>query len=139
MEQSSLFANSISINTNLLSQNNYQESVRFTTVTLCAISTSIILRLPPSHPFLFVPSHLGDIALPPSPPWHCVPYSIRALVYHSIFWKPPSPYQRSAHMVRRLSTICAENLWHHKNRKNLNRCVVNGATYREKKLKVKHS
>ena len=56
MEQSSLFANSISVNTNLLSQNNYQESVRFISITRCAIGTSVILRLPPSSPFLRVPS-----------------------------------------------------------------------------------
>ena len=98
MEQRSLFANSISLNTKRLSQNNYQESVRFTTVTLCAISTSVILRLPPSPPFLFVPSHLSDIALPPSPPWHCVPYSIRTLVYHSIFWKLPPHLTNAPHI-----------------------------------------
>lgn len=80
MEQSSLFANSISINTNLLSQNNYQESVRYISVTRCAVDTSIILHLAPSTPFL------------------CVPYSIRALVYHSIFWKPTPHLTNAPHI-----------------------------------------
>jgi len=38
VEQRSLFVNSISLKTKRLSQNNYQESVRYISVTLCAIA-----------------------------------------------------------------------------------------------------
>ena len=44
-ERRSLFANSISyLYTKRLPQNNYQESVRYTSVALCAVGTSITLR-----------------------------------------------------------------------------------------------
>ena len=66
IERRSLFANSISLNTKRLSQNSYQEFVRYTSVTLCAVGTSVTLCLPPSPP--------------------CA-YYIRLLVYHSIFQK----------------------------------------------------
>ena len=48
IERRSLFANSISLFTTRLSPNNYQESVCYTSVALCAVSTSVILCLPPS-------------------------------------------------------------------------------------------
>ena len=49
IERRSLFANSISnLYTKRLPQNSYQESVRYTSVALCAVSTSVILCLPPS-------------------------------------------------------------------------------------------
>ena len=49
IEQRSLFANSISnLYTKRLPQNSYQESVRYTSVALCAVSTSVTLCLPPS-------------------------------------------------------------------------------------------
>ena len=44
MEQRSLFVNSISLNTKRLSQNSYQGSVRYTSVALCAVGTSVTLR-----------------------------------------------------------------------------------------------
>ena len=51
IERRSLFANSISnLYTKRLLQNSYQESVRYTSVTLCAVGTSVTLRLPPSTP-----------------------------------------------------------------------------------------
>ena len=69
-EQRSLIAKFVSnLYTKHLPQNSYQESVRYISVTLCAIGTSVILRLSPFLPFL------------------CVPHFIRALVYHSKFWK----------------------------------------------------
>ena len=44
-----LFANSISnLYTKHLPQNSYQESVRYTSVALCAVGTSVILPLSPS-------------------------------------------------------------------------------------------
>ena len=44
-----MFAISISnLYTKRLSQNSYQESVRYASVALCAVGTSVILRLPPS-------------------------------------------------------------------------------------------
>ena len=44
-EQRRMFANSISnLYTKRLPQNSYQESVRYTSVTLCAVSTSVTLR-----------------------------------------------------------------------------------------------
>ena len=44
-ERRSLFANSISyLYTKRLPQNNYQESVRYTSVPLCAVGTSVTLR-----------------------------------------------------------------------------------------------
>ena len=44
-ERRSLFANSISyLYTKRLPQNNYQESVRYTSVPLCAVGTSVPLR-----------------------------------------------------------------------------------------------
>ena len=44
-ERRSLFANSISyLYTKRLPQNNYQESVRYTSVALCAVGTSVTLR-----------------------------------------------------------------------------------------------
>ena len=53
IERRSLFANSISIlYTKRLHQNRYQESVRYTSVALCAVGTSVTLRLPPSPPWL---------------------------------------------------------------------------------------
>ena len=56
MERRSLFANSISnLYTKRLLQNSYQESVRYTSVALCAVGTSVTLRLPPSSPLLSVP------------------------------------------------------------------------------------
>jgi len=46
-----LFANSISnLSTKRLSLNIYQESVRYTSVALCAVGTSVTLRLAPSPP-----------------------------------------------------------------------------------------
>ena len=55
IERRSLFANSISnLYTKRLPQNSYQESVRYTSVALCAVGTSVILRLPPSAPCLRV-------------------------------------------------------------------------------------
>ena len=49
IERRSLFANSISnLYTKRLSPNSYQESVRYTSVALCAVGTSVTLRLPPS-------------------------------------------------------------------------------------------
>ena len=59
IERRSLFANSISLNTKRLSQNSYQEFVRYTSVALC---TSVPSVTP------------------------CA-YYIRLLVYHSIFQK----------------------------------------------------
>jgi len=51
MEQRSLFANSIStLYTKRLSQQGCQESVRYASVALCAIGTSVLLPLPPSSP-----------------------------------------------------------------------------------------
>ena len=45
IERRSLFANSISnLYTKCLSQNSYQESVRYTSVALCAVGTSVILH-----------------------------------------------------------------------------------------------
>ena len=44
IERRSLFANSISLNTKRLSQNSYQEFVRYTSVALCAVSTCVTLR-----------------------------------------------------------------------------------------------
>ena len=45
VERRSLFANSISnLYTKRLSQNSYQESVRYTSVALCAVGTSVTLR-----------------------------------------------------------------------------------------------
>ena len=45
MERQSLFANSISyLYTKRLPQNNYQESVRYISVPLCAVGTSVTLR-----------------------------------------------------------------------------------------------
>ena len=45
IERRSLFANSISnLYTKRLSQNSYQESVRYTSVALCAVGTSVTLR-----------------------------------------------------------------------------------------------
>ena len=70
IERRSLFANAISnLYTKRLPQNSYQESVRYTSVVLCAVGTSLTLRLPP------VPSVTP-----------CA-YDIRLLVYHSIFRK----------------------------------------------------
>ena len=44
-ERQSLFANSISyLYTKRLPQNSYQESVRYTSVALCAVGTSVTLR-----------------------------------------------------------------------------------------------
>ena len=66
-ERRSLFANSISnLYTKRLSQNSYQESVRYTSVALCAVGTSVTLR------------YLRPSVTP------CA-YYIRLLVYHSIF------------------------------------------------------
>ena len=47
----------------------YQEFVSYVSVALCAVSTSVLLRLSPFPPFLRVP------------------YSVRSLVYYVIFWK----------------------------------------------------
>ena len=70
MERWCLFANSISnIYTKRLSQQSYQESVRYTSVALCAVGTSVTLRLSPSSPSLRVP------------------YYVRVLVCHVIFRK----------------------------------------------------
>ena len=44
IERRSLFANSISLFTTRLSPNNYQESVCYTSVALCAVGTSLTLR-----------------------------------------------------------------------------------------------
>ena len=44
IERRSLFANFISLNTKRFSQNSYQESVRYTSVALCAVGTSVTLR-----------------------------------------------------------------------------------------------
>ena len=45
MERRSLFANSISnLYTKRFSQQSYQESVRYTSVALCAVGTSVTLR-----------------------------------------------------------------------------------------------
>ena len=44
IERRSLFANSISLFTTRLSPNNYQESVCYTSVALCAVGTSVTLR-----------------------------------------------------------------------------------------------
>jgi len=43
IEWRSLFANFISLNTKRLSKNNCQESVNYTSVALCAVSTSVTL------------------------------------------------------------------------------------------------
>ena len=65
-----LVANSISnLYTKRLPQNSYQESVRYTSVPLYAVGTSVPLRLPP------VPSVTP-----------CA-YYLRLLVYHPIFRK----------------------------------------------------
>ena len=69
IERRSLFANSISLNTKRLSQNSYQEFVRYTSVALCAVGTSVTLCV------ISVPS----VTL-------CA-YYIRLSVYHSIFRK----------------------------------------------------
>jgi len=51
VERRSLFGNSISnLYTKRLFQNIYQESVGYISVALCAVGTSVILRLPPSPP-----------------------------------------------------------------------------------------
>ena len=69
IERRSLFANSISnLYTKRLPQNYYQESVRYTSVTQCAVA-------PPCHCITSV------LSVTP-----CA-YYIRLLVYHSIFWK----------------------------------------------------
>ena len=69
IELRSLIANSISnLYTKRLSQNSYQESVRYTSVALCAVGTSVTLR------------YLRPSVTP------CA-YYIRRLVYHSIFQK----------------------------------------------------
>ena len=44
IERRSLFANSISLFTTRLSPNNYQESVRYTSVALCAVGISVTLH-----------------------------------------------------------------------------------------------
>ena len=68
-EQRRMFANSISnLYTKRLPQNSYQESVRYTSVALCAVGTSVTLR------------YLRPSVTP------CA-YYIRRLVYHSIFQK----------------------------------------------------
>ena len=69
IERRSLFANSISLNTKRLSQNSYQEFVRYTSVALCAVGTSVTLCV---------------TSVPSVTP--CA-YYIRLLVYHSIFQK----------------------------------------------------
>ena len=69
IELRSLIANSIvNLYTKRLSQNSYQESVRYTSVALCAVGTSVTLR------------YLRPSVTP------CA-YYIRLLVYHSIFQK----------------------------------------------------
>ena len=69
IERRSLFAISISnLYTKRLSQNSYQESVRYASVALCAVGTSLTLR------------YLRPSVTP------CA-YYIRLLVYHSIFRK----------------------------------------------------
>ena len=69
IERRSLFANSISnLYTKRLSPNSYQESVRYTSVALCAVGTSVTLR------------YLRPSVTP------CA-YYIRLLVYQSIFQK----------------------------------------------------
>ena len=55
----------------LISPKSNQDSVRYTSVALCAAGTSMILCLTPSALLL------------------CVPYYVRALVRHSIFWMNP--------------------------------------------------
>jgi len=51
VERRSLFGNSISnLYTKRLFQKIYQESVGYISVALCAVGTSVILRLPPSPP-----------------------------------------------------------------------------------------
>ena len=69
IERRSLFANSISLNTKRLSQNSYQEFVRYTSVALCAVGTSVTLCV---------------TSVPSVTP--CA-YYIRLLVYYSIFQK----------------------------------------------------
>ena len=55
-ERRSLFANFISnLYTKRLSQSIYQEFVCYTSVALCAVGSSVTLRLPPSPPWLRVP------------------------------------------------------------------------------------
>ena len=69
IERRSLFAISISnLYTKRLSQNSYQKSVRYASVALCAVGTSLTLR------------YLRPSVTP------CA-YYIRLLVYHSIFRK----------------------------------------------------
>ena len=69
IERRSLFANSISnLYTKRLPQNSYQESVRYTSVALCAVGTSVT-------------QHYLRLSVTP-----CA-YYIRLLVYHSIFRK----------------------------------------------------
>ena len=69
IERRSLFANSISLNTKCLSQNSYQEFVRYTSVALCAVGTSVTLCV----------TSVLSVTL-------CA-YYIRLSVYHSIFRK----------------------------------------------------
>ena len=70
VERRRQFANSISnLYKNPSSQKSYQESLCYTSVALCVIA--------PSVPLLYL-RH---------PPFLCVPYYIRVLVYHSIFRK----------------------------------------------------
>ena len=62
MEQRSLFVNSISLNTKRLSQNSYQESVRYSSIAHCAIGTSTIWRLAPSPLYLRVRYYASALA-----------------------------------------------------------------------------
>ena len=78
IERRSLFANSIcNLYTKRLSQNIYQESVRYSSVALCAVGTSVTLHSS-------VPSVILRYLRPSVTP--CA-YYISVLVYQSIFQK----------------------------------------------------